>query len=411
MRQMGSNSRALLFSSLLLLGFAAVPGFPAPLFLLLSGTLAFTAYRIAKKSAHTKVEAGEPVGAFQRAGAKGEAPAILARAPQFTSAIGIKLSIDLAKKLSPAALDKAFEAQRAKLQEELGLPFPGITMWSSNELATATYEILVHDVPSAKFTLPAGQVMLPGAGTDSALAAQCEPASAAGGFAQSHWIDEKNVPQDAIAWQAADVIANETISILRSRAQLFLGIQETQWVLDQLGGDFPGLIAEVQKALPLQRIADVLRRLLEEGISIRNTRSIMESLIVWGPKEKDMLMLTEYVRGDLSRYIAYRATGGSRQMQAVLLDGEVEQHIRQSIKQTPTGNFLALPPHEIKHLIDSVLSFVGDQPRSGVGLVASMDVRRYVRRMIESRIGWLQVYSYQELGEHVELQSLGRVTL
>src|SRR5438045_7144794 len=42
-----------------------------------------------------------------------------------------------------------------------------------------------------------------------------------------------------------------------------------------------------QKVLPPQRIADVLRRLLEEQIPIRNVRNILESLVVWGAKEKD----------------------------------------------------------------------------------------------------------------------------
>lgn len=40
-----------------------------------------------------------------------------------------------------------------------------------------------------------------------------------------------------------------------------------------------------------------------------------------------------------------------------------------------------------------------------------MDIRRYVRRMIEARMQWLSVYSYQELGEHVELKPVGRVSL
>ena len=122
-------------------------------------------------------------------------------------------------------------------------------------------------------------------------------------------------------------------------------------------------------------------------------------------------MLTEYVRGDLARFLAHRAAGAGRQLPAVLFDLPVEQHIRQAIKQTPTGNFLALPPDEVGFLIDRIQSFVGDTPRDGVALVTSMDIRRYVRRMIEARLGWLAVYSYQELGEHVELQPLGRVTI
>jgi type III secretion protein V len=53
---------------------------------------------------------------------------------------------------------------------------------------------------------------------------------------------------------------------------------------------------------------------------------------------------------------------------------------------------------------------VGATPQEKIALVTSMDVRRYARRMIEARLGWLPVYSYQELGEHVDLQPLGRVT-
>ncbi|MFC0402806.1 type III secretion system export apparatus subunit SctV [Paraburkholderia rhizosphaerae] len=410
LRQMGGNAHALWFASLLLLGFAAVPGFPWPLFVLLSAILAFAGYRLHRKTARTE-DSGEKVVSLQRAGAKGEVPAILKRAPQFTSALGVRLAPNLVAQLSPAALDNAFEAQRARLQEEVGLPFPGITLWASDELPADTYEILLQDVPSARVQVPAGKVMLPQATNDAELAARCEVGGAAGGLPHSHWIGERQAPAGATVWRIEQVIANETVGLLRSRAHLFVGIQETQWVLDQLGADYPGLVAEVQKALPLQRIADVLRRLLEEQLSIRNARSIMESLVVWGPKEKDMLMLTEYVRGDLSRYIAYRAASGARTLDAVLFGNDVEQHIRQSIKQTPTGNFLALPPDHIRQLCESIQSYLGEGPREGVALVTSMDIRRYVRRMIEARIGWLPVYSYQELTEHLELRPLGRVTL
>lgn len=182
-------------------------------------------------------------------------------------------------------------------------------------------------------------------------------------------------------------------------------------MLDQLNEDYPGLVAEVQKALPLQKMADVLRRLLEEDVPVRNIRSITESLIVWGPKEKDMLMLTEYIRMELGRLIAYRATGGPRDLPVLLVDVQLEQHIRQSIKQTPTGNFLALPPDEIAGLVGKIAELVGDTPRQPLALVASMDIRRYIKRMIEARLPWLPVYSYQELGAHVDLQPVGRLAM
>lgn len=451
-RQLSTSARALYFASLLLVGFAAVPGFPTALFLLLSGTLAFCAWRLGKKRPASATHATEAVNAMQRAGSKVDVPAILARPPQFACPLGVRIAPDLVARLSTAALDTSFEAERSKLQEYLGLPFPGITMWISDALAPSTCELLMHDVPYCSFELPAGKVMLPepaklravnassgaehgvanGAGhvqvaapnnaatpkgelTAADLATLRERAEQRagldGGPGPTYWIDEKALPAKAQAWRAEQVIAHASVAMLRRHASLFLGIQEVQWILDQQNTDYPGLVAEVQKVLPPQRIADVLRRLLEEQVPIRNIRNILESLIVWGAKEKDMLMLTEYVRGDLARFLAHRAAGGARQLPAVLFDLPVEQHIRQAIKQTPTGNFLALPPDEANYLIDKIQSFVGQVPREGVALVTSMDIRRYVRRMIEARLNWLSVYSYQELGEHVELQPLGRVTI
>lgn len=459
-RQLSTSARALYFASLLLVGFAAVPGLPTSLFLLLSGTLAFCAWRLGKKQPASASHATEAVNAMQRAGSKVDVPAILARPPQFACPLGVRIAPDLVARLSTAALDTSFEAERSKLQEYLGLPFPGITMWTSDALPPSTCELLMHDVPYCSFELPAGKVMLPepaklrgvnagsgaangagngaangatdGTGTGQAtspnaptpLKGELTAADLAtlreraeqrpgldGGSGPTYWIEEKALPAKTQAWRAEQVIAHASVAMLRRHASLFLGIQEVQWILDQQNTDYPGLVAEVQKVLPPQRIADVLRRLLEEQVPIRNIRNILESLIVWGAKEKDMLMLTEYVRGDLARFLAHRAAGGARQLPAVLFDLPVEQHIRQAIKQTPTGNFLALPPDEANYLIDKIQSFVGQVPREGVALVTSMDIRRYVRRMIEARLNWLSVYSYQELGEHVELQPLGRVTI
>ncbi|HWX10626.1 MAG TPA: FHIPEP family type III secretion protein [Trinickia sp.] len=379
-RQFTGNSRALYLAALLLLGFAAVPGFPVPLFLLIAGVLAFVGYRMQKKRHRPASGSGKPVSALQRAGAKGDAPSILPRPPQFTCPLGVRLAPDVSDRLAAEALDRAFDSQRAALQAEVGLPFPGIMIWTDETLPADTYEVLIYDVPHGRATL-----------SEAAQAAQTANASA-------------TLTPEAL-------IALNTIDLLREHAHLFLGIQEAQWMLDQLGEEYPGLVGEVQKALPLQKMADVLRRLLEENVPIRNIRSITESLIVWGPKEKDMLMLTEYIRVDLGRLIAHRATGGPRDLPVVLVDVEVEQHIRQSIKQTPTGNFLALPPDEIGRLLGKIVDIVGDAPRRQIAIVASMDIRRYLKRMIDSRLKWLPVYSYQELGAHVDLQPVGRLTM
>jgi type III secretion protein V len=184
-----------------------------------------------------------------------------------------------------------------------------------------------------------------------------------------------------------------------------------QWVLERVGADDPGLVAEMQKVVTVQRIAEVLRRLLEEQLPIRNMRAICESLINWGPKEKDALMLTEYVRGDLGRWLSHRATQGSGSLSAVLLEPAVEKMIRDAIKPTPAGNYLALAPDAVGAIARRVKELAGITPRAGIAVVTSMDIRRYVRRIVESESKWLAVYSYQELGAQVRVEPLGRVAL
>ncbi|MCC5095028.1 MULTISPECIES: FHIPEP family type III secretion protein [Xanthomonas] len=365
-RQLTSNARALMAASVLLACFAFVPGFPALLFLLLAAAVGAGGYTIWRKQRDTSGSDQPALPSTSRKGAKGDAPHIRKSAPDFASPLSMRLSPQLAARLDPALLDQAIESERRQLVELLGLPFPGIAIWQSESLQGLQYEVLIHDVPETRAEL-----------------------------------------NDTADMQKA--LAQQAIAPLHARAHLFVGIQETQWMLEQVGADYPGLVAEVNKAMPAQRIADVLRRLLEERVPVRNIKSILESLVVWGPKEKDLLMLTEYVRCDLGRYLAHTATAGTGQLPAVMLDHAVEQLIRQSIRATPAGNFLALPPEQASQLVEQVERIVGDQARHPLAVVASMDVRRYVRRMIEARLGWLEVYSFQELGAEVQLQPIGRV--
>ncbi|AOY68098.1 FHIPEP family type III secretion protein [Xanthomonas euvesicatoria pv. euvesicatoria] len=367
-RQLTSNARALMAASVLLACFAFVPGFPAVLFLLLAAAVGAGGYTIWRKQRDISGTDQRKLPSASRKGAKGEAPHIRKNAPDFASPLSMRLSPQLAALLDPARLDQAIESERRQLVELLGLPFPGIAIWQTESLQGMQYEVLIHDVPETRAELE---------NTDDMQAA----------------------------------LARQAISPLHARAHLFVGIQETQWMLEQVAVDYPGLVAEVNKAMPAQRIADVLRRLLEERIPVRNIKSILESLVVWGPKEKDLLMLTEYVRCDLGRYLAHTATAGTGQLPAVMLDHAVEQLIRQSIRATAAGNFLALPPEQANQLVEQVERIVGDHAQHPLAVVASMDVRRYVRRMIEARLTWLQVYSFQELGSEVQLQPIGRVVV
>ncbi|WP_153099962.1 FHIPEP family type III secretion protein [Paraburkholderia hayleyella] len=364
--QLSSSSRALFGAAALLCGFALVPGFPSLLFVLLALILFAAAMVLQRQLGHAARTKGPELPALHIEGARGEVPSITTQAPPFAAPLALKLSAQLGRRLDSNEFNRAFETIRRTLTHDLGLPFPRIAVWTTDTLPPLAYQLLLHDVPQNAIELG------------------------------EH------------ATNLEHTLTGAVYHAVQASPHRFFGLQETQWMLEHASRDFPGLVAEVQKVVSTLRVAEVLKRLLEEHVPIRNLRSILESLVAWGAREKDPLLLTEYVRGDLGSFIVHRATAGSQRLSAIVLEASVEQAIRDSVRQTPTGNFITLDPEQIERLVDDTEAIAQAHPVPQLAVVTSMDVRRYFRRMIEYRLPTLQVYSFQELGD-VELQPVGCV--
>ncbi|WCM87903.1 type III secretion system export apparatus subunit SctV [Acidovorax sp. NCPPB 3576] len=410
--QLTRNPRSMYLAAALTIGFGFIPGFPLLPFAVLAGGLVAGGHFLTKKRARLAGNSlSKPIAALMREGAKGDAPSIQQKAPEFAKPLSIRMSDALGKLIDAERLNGALNKEREGLQSRLGLPFPGAAMWVATDMTGLRYEVLINDVPVAQPELPGRMLLL--LDSESPLAASAQQHGPTLGREVSLWLPPEAVPgaqREGVCIDVEQVIAREVVGMLQRHAHLFMGVQEVQWVIERSMPEYPGLVAEVQKIMPLQRMAEVLRRLLEEQVPIRNIRSIFESLIVWGPKEKDLLLLTEYVRSDLGRYLAHEATSGQRHLSAILLDPDIEQAIRGCIKPTPAGNYLAMSPDDARDLTERIAAVADNARQPGVALVTSMDIRRYVKKMIESRLDWLRVYSFQELGTQVELRPIGRVS-
>lgn len=201
--------------------------------------------------------------------------------------------------------------------------------------------------------------------------------------------------------------------VLREYAEDFIGIQETRYLLEQMEQGYGELVKEAQRIVPLQRMTEILQRLVGEDISIRNMRAILEAMVEWGQKEKDVVQLTEYIRSSLKRYICYKYSSGNNILPAYLLDQAVEEQIRGGIRQTSAGSYLALDPAITQAFLERVRQTVGDlaQVQNRPVLIVSMDIRRYVRKLVECDYAGLPVLSYQELTQQINIQPLGRIVL
>jgi type III secretion protein V len=337
--------------------------------------------------------------------------------PAITVPLLVRVSDHFGMRLSAARFAPLLDQLRLRLLDELGLPFPGVRLVREASPELKGYRLLVHDVVVSEVPVPPNEELVvaepggtlpPGVQEEASLAwlgraGWMGTPAAAPGTASPGW---RKVSADTL-------VLADLERILRSRPQEFLGLQETHRLLQRAEGEMGDLIKEISKAVPLHRMTDVLRRLLAEGVPIRNLRAIGECLVMWGTREKDVVMLTELVRVELGRWIARRYTRGSRQLAAVLIHPDTEMLFRRSIQQNTTGSFLALDPEDrnrfcaaLRRLIDA-----GGSESAVPVVLTTIDLRRYVYKLIETALPGTVVLSFEEVGAHVEVAVRGTVEL
>ncbi|HLA71000.1 MAG TPA: type III secretion system export apparatus subunit SctV [Steroidobacteraceae bacterium] len=425
-RQILSQPRAFMIASVVMLGFALIPGMPVPVFLtlfLVIGIIGFALHHSSTRPAGAKGGSGDlsTVPAMAAAGQPKSASGSSSEpGSEFTPTV--PLLIDVAQNLSTSFkaddLNEELMKVRRALYFDLGVPFPGINLRFSDHLSAGTYAIQLHEVPVASGELR----------PDFLLARESEDTLKALGV--EYETGRKFLPNLAAIWVPArlrDLLAQAGTStmdptqlltyhlafVLKKYAGDFIGIQETRFLLGSMESRFPDLVKEVQRVMAIQKIAEILQRLVSEEISIRNLRTIMEALIEWGQKEKDSVLLTEYIRAALKRHLSHKYSTGQNLLPAYLFAPNVEDTIRGAIRQTSAGSYLALDPNVSRKLLESIKRTVGDISRAAQRpvLLTSMDIRRYVRKLIEQDLYELPVISYQELTTDINVQPLARVEL
>jgi type III secretion protein V len=418
--QIGAQPKALMVAGGILGGFAMVPGFPTLTFIALGvlvGGGGYLAYRRATRPAPTRGKGALPaVRASTEAEASGEGNG----ESEFSITVPLMVDVatDVEDAISPDLLNEELARVRRALYYDLGVPFPGIHLRFNAQLPPSSYQILVEEVPVSQGQLRAGSLFV--RETAEHLDMLGVPYEQADPFLPrlaTIWVSSEHREQltaTGIAFmEGSSVLTYHLSFVLRKYAAEFLGIQETRFLLAQMEGSFGELVKEVQRLLPLQKIAEILQRLVSESISIRNLRAVLEALLEWGQKEKDAVLLTEYVRSHLKRYVSYKYCGGHNILASYLLTPDVEDTIRNAIRQTSSGSYLALDPAIARRFTADVKEVVGDVSGRTPApvLLVSMDIRRYTRKLIEGEMYDLPVLSYQELTPEITIQPLGRIEL
>jgi type III secretion protein V len=222
------------------------------------------------------------------------------------------------------------------------------------------------------------------------------------------------VPPDVEGERLVAWVRDHALELLRVRAADFLGLAEVQRLLDELEQFAPATVRNVvPKPVTLVLLTDILRRLVEERLSVRDLRAVLESLSTVAATDKDPLSLAEYVRSQMRRAITFRLTAGLGQLDVVLLDPTLEETVRRAITRTPAGAFLTLAPQAARDVLAAVRraaasAGAGEAREQPLVILTQPDVRRFVRKLLEPELPDAWVVSFAELLPEVALKPVAR---
>ncbi len=231
------------------------------------------------------------------------------------------------------------------------------------------------------------------------------------------WITESQRERaESMGYTVVDppsIIATHLTEVIRQHIDELLTRQDVQNLINNVKDANPALIDELTpKLLGIGEIQKVLQNLLKEGISIRDSLTIFETLADYAVTSRDTDILTEYTRQALKRAISSKFFPANETSSVVTLDPKLEQKIMGSVKQTESGTYLNLDPDVTKDILKAVDEEVKKLENLGRApiIITSPIVRIYFKRLIEDYYKDVIVISYNEVESNVELQSVGMVT-
>lgn len=408
--QMSASPRALQIAAGVLVLFGLIPGFPTLTFFALA-----TFFAVAGVVAQMRVNRGDLLDG-ERDPTRSELRQDLLMTPMAPVHVGI--GPGLLEALDRGTFRAEALQERTRLFEQIGVPFPPIVLIEEPDAPADRWRLIIESVPVAEGTLPLNSVRVTDDPEAAAIAgASSEEIALSPTQPVTHWVgatDANLLRKAGVSFEPLEAtLAMLVGQRLPRHASEFLGVHETNAILTSMEVRYDELVSEAQKAMPVQRIAMVMRRLVEEEVPIRNMRIVLETMIEWGAREKDPEALAEYVRAALSRQISHKYADPDRFIPAFVVEADVEDTIRGALRQSSAGTFLSMEAAQSRSLLSSIRKAIGDLSGHATMPVflATMDTRRHLRRFLSEHDVECPVLSHKEIALNYKVQPLSMVTM
>ena len=415
--QLFDNPKALIISAGILLMMGLVPGMPHFAFLSLGALAAAGAWWLLRreKLAAAKAAKGEllPATAAQPHEQKELSWDDVMPVDIIGLEVGYQL-IPLVDRNQGGELLNRIKGVRKKLSQELGFLVPAVHIRDNLDLAPNQYRITLMGVSTGEANVYHDKEMAINPGQVFGQIQGIATRDPAFGL-EAVWVAKEMVSQaQTLGYTVVDtatVVAPHLSQILTNHAALLLGHDEVQQLLDMIGKHqsklVEGLVPEV---ISMGNLVKVLQNLLNEGVPIRDMRTILQTLVEYAPRSPDPEVLTAACRIALRRLIVQEIAGPDPELPVITLAPELERILHQSL-QAGGGDGAGIEPGLAERMQRSLVEATQRQELEGqpAVLLTSGILRNTLAKFVKNAIPGLRVLSYQEVPDDKQIRIVSAV--
>ena len=305
---------------------------------------------------------------------------------------------------------------RRQYAQDMGFVIPSIRLHDGAALGTNQYIIKIRGEEVAR-----GEILV-----DYYLA--LEPANPAGEIdgietvepaygIPSRWILAENKEMAEIYGYTVitplTVMLTHLSETVKKHAWELLNRSETMQLVEHLKQTEPELVADaIPNVITYANLEKILKNLLREGIPIKDLATILETVVEASATTHDIDMMTEQVRGALSRTITRRFCENG-QLRVVTRDAEVEKKVLSALTKNDHGVYLALSPDVMQQMIAQLgeLRKKFNELSQTPVVLTSQIIRVYLSRVIHQFYPDVYVLSFNEITSNVQIQAIGNIAL
>ena len=400
--QVFSNPKVLAITAGMIGLLGMIPGMPNLVFLLIAGTLAWFTWKLSSKQKRivdTPVKvAPPPIPEAVDASWNDVAPLDV-----LGLEVGYRL-IPLVDKSQDGELLRRIRGIRKKFAQEVGFLVSPVHIRDNLELKPNAYRIQLKGVEVGSGEAFAGQFLAINPGRVAGTLNGTVTTDPAFGL-PAVWIDITQRDQaQAYGYTVVDastVVATHLNHLILTHAGELLGRQEVQQLLDHLAREMPKLVEDlVPKILPLGTLQKILQGLLEEGVHIRDMRTIIETVADHATRTQNADELITQVRIALGRAIVQQMFPGTGEMQVMSLDPTLERLLSQAVAGGSENT--SFEPGLADTLVRETAA--ASQRQEGLGLPAVLlvpaSLRLLLSRFLRRTVPQLKVLSHNEVPEN-----------